>query len=84
MVYVWTHGAEKSIKMAPDMKLSQYDLVGLSAGNTTAMSAGKTPLTSGASHSQFILCEPANINVSIRQHTVFVIEKSQWCLGLKI
>ncbi|KAK2178014.1 hypothetical protein NP493_565g00018 [Ridgeia piscesae] len=27
--------------MAPDMKLSQYDLVGLSAGNTTAMSAGQ-------------------------------------------
>ncbi len=45
VLYVWTHGADRSIKMAPDMKLSQYDLVGLSAGNTTAMSAGKIRLT---------------------------------------
>ena len=43
VLYTWTHGADGSIKMAPDMKLSQYDLVGLSAGNATSMSAGETP-----------------------------------------
>ncbi|KAK2172085.1 hypothetical protein NP493_994g01006 [Ridgeia piscesae] len=41
VLYTWTHGADGSIKMAPDMKLSQYDLVGLSAGNATSMSAGQ-------------------------------------------
>ena len=41
VLYVWTHGADKSIKMAMDMKLSQYDLVGVPSGNATAMSAGK-------------------------------------------
>ena len=41
VLYTWTHGADGSIKMAPDMKLSQYDLVGLSAGNATSMSAGE-------------------------------------------
>ncbi len=33
--YVWTHGADRSIKMAPDMRLSQFDLIGFPAGNAT-------------------------------------------------
>ncbi len=35
--YIWTHGAHKSIKMAPDMRLSQFDLIGHPAGNETAI-----------------------------------------------
>ena len=34
--YVWTYGALKSIKMASDMRLSQFDLIGHPAGNETA------------------------------------------------
>ena len=32
MVYIWTHGIHKSIKMASDMRLSQFDLVGFPSG----------------------------------------------------
>ena len=39
VVYVWTHGAAGSIKMAPDMTLSQFDLIGHPAGNTTLINA---------------------------------------------
>lgn len=33
--YIWTHGASKSIKMASDMRLSQFDLIKIPAGNET-------------------------------------------------
>ena len=35
LVYHWTHGVNKSIKMATDMTLSQFDLIGFPAGNET-------------------------------------------------
>ena len=38
--YVWTHGNGKSIKMASDMTLSQFDLVGIPANNETAKRPG--------------------------------------------
>ena len=27
VVYKWTHGEQNSIKMSPDMRLSQFDLI---------------------------------------------------------
>ncbi len=36
VLYVWTHGPSKSIKMASDMRMSQFDLIGHPAGNLTA------------------------------------------------
>lgn len=33
--YIWTHGLLKSIKMAADMRLSQFDLIGFPAGNSS-------------------------------------------------
>ena len=43
--YVWTHGASKSIKMATDMRLSQFDLIGHPAGNETAVQPQGTVFT---------------------------------------
>ena len=40
VAYVWTHGNGKSIKMASDMTLSQFDLVGIPANNETAKRPG--------------------------------------------
>ena len=36
--YIWTHGNDDSIKMASDMTLSQFDLIGFPAGNETLRS----------------------------------------------
>ena len=36
VLYVWTHGAGKSIAMAPIMTLSQFDLIGFPSGNYTS------------------------------------------------
>lgn len=33
--YVWTFGPSESIKIAPDMTLSQFDLIGFPHGNDT-------------------------------------------------
>ena len=35
LTYSWTYGASNSIKMAPRMSLSQFDLIGFPAGNGT-------------------------------------------------
>ena len=35
LLYEWTHGPARSIKMASDMRLSQFDLVDFPAGNET-------------------------------------------------
>ena len=40
IVYVWTHGSARSIKMAADMTLSQFDLIGCPAGNATITKFG--------------------------------------------
>ena len=45
MVYTWTHGPGNSVKMAPDMRLSQFDLIGFPAGNETVFNAGGTIIT---------------------------------------
>ena len=39
MVYQWTHG-ENGIKMASDMRLSQFDLIGFPFGNGTLTDTG--------------------------------------------
>ena len=39
LLYVWTNGAGHSIKMAPDLTLSQFDLIGMPHANETS---GKT------------------------------------------
>ena len=33
--YIWKHGADRSIKMSKDMRLSQFDLTGHPADNLT-------------------------------------------------
>ncbi len=35
--YKWTHGPSRSIKIASDMRLSQFDLIGHPAGNETVI-----------------------------------------------
>jgi hypothetical protein len=40
VLYFWTHGPDNSIKMASDMTLSQFDLVGFPADNETAKRPG--------------------------------------------
>ena len=42
LVYHWTHGADSSIKMASDMRLSQFDLIGFPTGNGTLIDTGGT------------------------------------------
>ena len=37
MLYEWTHGPDGSIKMASDMRLSQFDLIAFPAGNETVI-----------------------------------------------
>jgi gamma-aminobutyric acid receptor subunit alpha len=32
VIYRWAYGENKSIKMAPDMTLSQFDLIGIPSG----------------------------------------------------
>ncbi len=40
VAYIWTHGVDNSIKMASDMTLSQFDLIGFPAGNESQRKAG--------------------------------------------
>lgn len=44
VVYRWMYGDNKSVKMAPDMTLSQFDLVGIKEGqdNKTIQFKGET------------------------------------------
>ena len=62
MLYVWTHGPTNSIKMASDMTLSQFDLIGFPAGNET--------LSQPARGEQFLLTLQGGKNVP--QHTSLV------------
>ena len=41
--YIWTDGAGKSISTAQDMRLSQFDLVGIPSGNYTMKTPGGDP-----------------------------------------
>jgi hypothetical protein len=40
VLYVWTKGANKSIKIAADATLSQFDIIGIPAGNMTRYEIG--------------------------------------------
>ena len=43
MMYFWTYGEGKSIKMAPDVRLSQFDLEGFPQANQTMYKPGGRP-----------------------------------------
>ena len=40
LLYIWTKGANNSIKIAADTTLSQFDIVGIPAGNMTKYDRG--------------------------------------------
>ena len=40
VLYVWTKGANKSIQISPDATLSQFDIIGIPAGNMTRNDIG--------------------------------------------
>lgn len=45
VIYKWTYGANKSVKMAPDMTLSQFDLIGIPSGKENKTFPVKGELT---------------------------------------
>ena len=46
--YTWTHGEVNSIAMSPDMRLSQFDLIGTPAGKDNITHLSNSDLNGGS------------------------------------
>ncbi|CAG5135697.1 unnamed protein product, partial [Candidula unifasciata] len=69
VIYKWSYGQSESIELAPDLRLSQFDLVGYPATNYTGrlMTASSTRLVFAALHS--VLC----VTFKLSRHTGYFL-----------